>query len=149
MQGQQRYDRLRQESEPATGGHYYEDLRRTQHRVDDAQRANEAQKENEANRPTETQNRLYEPKYNSPQEVYEARQAALSEVLKERVESGKINSGEAKDAMYRFELDGSLKYRNEVIGRMWHHRDLQEMREIAAEARGQEAQRYKEQEMER
>jgi hypothetical protein len=151
VQSQHRYDRLRQEGEPATGGHYYEDLRRTHHRVDDAQKANDAQreKENAAKHAAEAQNRLREPNFGSPQEAYDARRAALSEILNERLAAGKINSSEASRAMFSFECDGSLKYRNEVIGRMWHHRDLQEMREIAAEVRGLETQRSKEQEMER
>ena len=145
MQGQDRYDRLRQADEPAKGGHYYEDLRRTQHNVDDAQRVNAAARAAEVQ-----QNRLYEPKYNSPGETYEARYAALSEILKERVEAGKINASEASRAMFSFECDGSLKYRNEVIARMWHHRDLREIRDIAAEVRGHEqAERFKAPEMER
>ena len=70
--------------------------------------------------------------------------------MKERVESGKINASEASQAMFSFEADGSLKYRNEVIARMWKHRDLQEIREIAAEVRGlEQAGRYRDHEMER
>ena len=82
------------------------------------------------------QSRRHEPKFDNSHEAYEARHAALSEILKERLESGKINSSEASRAMFSFECDGSLKYRNEVIARMWKHRDLQEMRDIAAEVRG-------------
>ena len=82
------------------------------------------QKAEAPNRHAPAQSRLHEPKFDNSHEAYEARHAALSEILKERVESGKINAGEASRAMFSFEGDGSLKYRNEVIARMWKHRDL-------------------------
>ncbi len=133
--GRDRYDQLRPEPEPA--GRHYEDLRRTQQRVDDQQRT------------SERQSRQAEPRFDNAQETHEARYAALSEIVKERLESGKINSSEATRTMFSFEYDGSMKYRNEVIARMWQHRDLSEMRDIAAEARGYEVERERDRGMER
>jgi hypothetical protein len=144
VQGQHRYERLERDAEPVTGGHHYEDLRRTQQSLDPVQKAEAP------NRHAPAQSRSYEPKFDDSREAYEARHAALSEIVKERVESGKINASEASRAMFSFEADGSLKYRNEVIARMWKHRDLQEIREIAAEVRGlEQAGLHRDHEMER
>jgi hypothetical protein len=126
VQGRHRYDRLRPEPAPAPDGHYYEELRRTQQRVDAPQRV------------ADTQSRQTEPKFSDAQEAIEARHAAYAEILKERCESGKINASEASRAMFNFEYDGSLKYKDQVIARMWQHRELQETREIAAEVRSRE-----------
>jgi hypothetical protein len=144
VQGQHRYERLDRDAEPVTGGHHYEDLRRTQQSLDPVPKVDAP------NRNAPAQSRLHEPKFDNSHEAHEARHAALSEIVKERVESGKINASEASRAMFSFEADGSLKYRNEVIARMWKHRDLQEIREIAAEVRGwEQAERHRDHEMER
>jgi hypothetical protein len=129
MRGPDRYDALKPVPAPAPDSHYYGPLRETQQQQD-------AQREQPA-APEPAPHKEPQP-YLTELDAIEARRSAYTEILNERLASGKINGTERSNLLMHFEVTGTIKYKDDVAARMRHHQELQEARDVAAEVRDRE-----------